>query len=84
MCYIYIYIYIYICIIGAQLGGSGGRSPLPCFKNQKKCPDFGKKTLILSLFGLHLPYVYTRACFKKIQKCVKKLSKFIGIFQNTC
>ena len=36
-------LYIYICIIGAQLEGSGGRSPLPCFKNQKKCPDFGKK-----------------------------------------
>ena len=38
-----LYIYIYICVIGAQLEGSGGRSPLPCFKNQKKCPDFGKK-----------------------------------------
>ena len=26
-----------------QLGGDGGRSPLPFFENQKSCPDFGKK-----------------------------------------
>ena len=28
------------------------RPPLPFFKNQKKCPDFGKKVLIVSIFVL--------------------------------
>ena len=28
---------------GAQLGGEGGRPPLPFLENQKKCPGFAKK-----------------------------------------
>ena len=51
--------YIYIYISGSQLEGSGGRSPLPFFENGKKCPDFGKKALILSILGLNFRYIYT-------------------------
>ena len=28
---------------GATLGTGWGRSPLPFFESQKKCPDFGKR-----------------------------------------
>ena len=34
----------------------GGRPPLPFFENRKKCPDFGKKALIVSILGLNLPF----------------------------
>ena len=30
--------------------GVGGRPPLSFFENWEKCPDFGKKTLIVSIF----------------------------------
>ena len=30
--------------------GVGGRPPLSFFENREKCPDFGKKTLIVSIF----------------------------------
>ena len=71
---IYIYICIYIYIIGAQLGGVGGGLLCLVLKIEKRA-------LILSLFGLNFPYVYTRACSKKIRKCVGKLSKFIGMWK---
>ena len=39
-------------ISGMQIGGEA--SPALFFK--LKCPDFGKKTLILSIFRLNLPF----------------------------
>ena len=39
---------------GAQLGGE--RLPLPFFENQKKCSDFVKKVLIVSIFVLNFPF----------------------------
>ena len=44
---------------GTQLGegeAGGERAPLPFFENQKKCPDFGKKVLIVSIFVLNFPF----------------------------
>ena len=36
--------------------GERERPPLPFFKNWKKCPDFGKKVLIGSIFRLAFPF----------------------------
>ena len=43
---------------GAQLGGKGGgRSPLPYFENgKKKCPDFVKNALTVTILELHFPF----------------------------
>ena len=48
----------FITSSGAQLRGEGGGGGLPCpvLKIVKKCPDFGKKALIVSLLGLNLPF----------------------------
>ena len=44
------FIIIYILFSGAQLRKErGGGAPLPFFENQKKCPDFGKNILIVSM-----------------------------------
>ena len=32
----------------------GGGLPCPFLKIEKKCPDFGKKALIVSILGLNL------------------------------
>ena len=37
-------------LTGAQPGWRG-RPPLLFFENRKKCPDFGKKALIVSIFS---------------------------------
>ena len=39
-----------------QLGGDGGRSPLPFFENQKSCPDLGKNAQTVSIFGSNIPF----------------------------
>ena len=36
--------------------GGGGSLPLPFFENQKKCPDFAKKALNVSILRLNLPF----------------------------
>ena len=39
---------------GAQQGGKWGRPPLSFFENKKKCYGFGKKDLIVFIFGLKI------------------------------
>ena len=45
---------------GARGGGrvvvSGGEASPALFENRKKCPDFEKKALIVSILGLNLPF----------------------------
>ena len=41
---------------GADLGGGEVSSTLPFLENQKKCPDFAKKALIVSILRLNLPF----------------------------
>ena len=42
---------------GAQLGEERGIGlPYPFLKIKKKCPDVAKKTLILSILRLNLPF----------------------------
>ena len=37
-------------------GDGGGRPSLLFFENQKKCTDFFKKGLIVSILGFNLPF----------------------------
>ena len=57
---------------GGGGGGGGCRSPLPCFENQKKCSDFGKKdpdcvhlwvTFSIQNVTLGAPWRKTPKCF---------------------
>ena len=41
-------------IWGVQLERGGRETTLAFFENQKKCPDFLKKVLIVSILGLNL------------------------------
>ena len=43
-------------ITGTQLGGEGGRPPLPYLKTEKSTLILEKKALIVSILGLNLPF----------------------------
>ena len=46
-----------MCTTGAQLGGRGRGEAFPVFlENKKKCLDFGKKALNVSIIWLNLPF----------------------------
>ena len=45
-----------VCFMRATRGGLGSRPPLAFFENRKKYPDLGKKALIVSIFGLNIPF----------------------------
>ena len=52
---------------GVQLGGRGEGPPLSFSENHKKCTDFGKKALIVSIFGLNFPFkmYFSRVSWRK-------------------
>ena len=59
---------------GAQIGrGLRVRPPLIFFENRKNCPDFGKKTLIVSIFfhwiKFYIQNVISKVSWRKTPKC---------------
>ena len=40
---------------GGTKRGEWGTPLLPYFENLKKCPNFGEKALVVSIFGLNFP-----------------------------
>ena len=50
---------------GVQLSGVGGAEvlPYPFLKIEKRCTDFGKKTLVVCIMG---QFSHLKGCFKSI------------------